>query len=303
MTGCLDRVAAIVGHPAFSDLGVQEFRVLLALFVHADRDGLARPSLTRVARIACCDYRDTRRVVGKLVERGLVEVLEEARGRRARRYRIVPSAMNGDIVQLLRGGELPPATEGGDSPPAESVEGGADRRRGGCGDPVGGGETPPRTLEPCTEPPTRASARVVSPAAADEGNASQTEIENALAEVGADLGSNVLRLAHRRTSMAKVWAAHGRTAQDARDLAAEAKRFGTNPAGLFIGWLKQPAGAADVLLDRVGRVKHAASKDRRREPSALDVALGREGDDLPTHQAWHFVHAELEGVRRRMGGN
>lgn len=75
--------------------------VLLALADLADDDGVAYPSVAWVARAVRLDRRQTQRVMHRLIDDGWVEVVDDARGRRSRRYRIrvdrMPGTRRGDM--------------------------------------------------------------------------------------------------------------------------------------------------------------------------------------------------------------
>lgn len=67
-----------------------ELLVLLAIGEHADKAGIAWPSIKRLAQRCRMDRRSVQRAVGRLVEKGLLAVVEEGGGAgKSNRYRVV----------------------------------------------------------------------------------------------------------------------------------------------------------------------------------------------------------------------
>ena len=298
--GNLDRLAGLILDPAFRGLGAQDLRALLVLLVHTDRVGVAWPTVRRVAELAHLDHRDARRALQRLAEAGLVEVLSEARGRRSRRYQVVPRATDGGFLGLRRtcfeGGDMPPDTddeaggdappacvveggestldsaenEGGDAPPARFVEGGLESRRGGSGPPVAGGSGPPRTSEPQNLPRTRTHAREGSSRPTDDAPA---DPGTGHAEVVRVRGLCLERLAgsgHRLTNRLRERAVLDRAIGDGLELdeldvlVGEAERQGENPTGLLWTWLGDVGRWRAVLADAGRAAKERALRDAPR---------------------------------------
>ena len=281
----LDRVAAIVGDPAFGRLGAAELRMLLVLLAHAGNGGVAWPALPRLAAMTRQDRRDAQRTLQSLVGLGLVEVVEEARGRRCRRLRPAPRAVEQGLAALLgaddeagerpaasdvEAGERPAPVEAGERPAPDPVEAGLEARSGGSG-------TRPKVQRYFPPYPPSGDARVpVDPGrddAAAPASGSPGGVSAALAARDACIG--LLRascLQHRNPFIERRAIDQaiddGLQLGQLRTLVGLAKANGEAPVALLVHWLGDAARWRDVLADAELAVRE---RRHRSAPSCTEV--------------------------------
>lgn len=107
-------------------------------------------------------------------------------------------------------------------------------------------------------------------------------LQLAIRDAAADLGAQVARLGGLFERAAKDWTVRGQTPDDVRLLAAEARRQGQDPAGLFVWWLKRPEQAVQVLLaarsHRDRRMPWVGVQGLPRVGMSVDEAIGQNGE-------------------------
>jgi len=103
MIGLADRVATIVTSPGFMQATAAELRALLVHLMHADAEGVSRPSVRRVAELIGVQRRGAQKVHARLLVHGLLQVVGEGGGRsRATRYLVAPTATARCLGDCLR---------------------------------------------------------------------------------------------------------------------------------------------------------------------------------------------------------